>query len=127
MAGPGAEGVPGAAAGSARHRPVHPGHPAHPGRAARPAGPGRLPGPVPGRQHRPRRRADPRPADRRRAVESAGPELRRALPGLDVTADRVYRAAYPRVAAKVAEHYGNYPDDIGRARDIARYLATREV
>ena len=49
------------------------------------------------------------------------------LPGLDVTADRVYRAAYPRVAAKVAEHYGNYPDDIGRARDIARYLATREV
>jgi pimeloyl-ACP methyl ester carboxylesterase len=49
------------------------------------------------------------------------------LPGLDVTADRVYRAAYPRVAAKVAEHYENYPDDVGRARDIARYLATREV
>ena len=49
------------------------------------------------------------------------------LPGLDVTADDVYRAAYPRVAAKVSEHYGNYPDDVGRARDIARYLARHEV
>jgi pimeloyl-ACP methyl ester carboxylesterase len=49
------------------------------------------------------------------------------LPGLDVTADDVYRAAYPRVAAKVSEHYENYPDDVGRARDIARYLAQHEV
>jgi hypothetical protein len=49
------------------------------------------------------------------------------LPGLDLTADDVYRAAYPRVAAKVTEHYENYPDDVGRARDIARYLARHEV
>jgi pimeloyl-ACP methyl ester carboxylesterase len=49
------------------------------------------------------------------------------LPGLDVTADDVYRVAYPRVAAKVTEHYENYPDDVGRARDIARYLARHEA
>jgi pimeloyl-ACP methyl ester carboxylesterase len=49
------------------------------------------------------------------------------LPGLEVSADDVYRAAYPRVAAKITEHYRNYPDDVGRARDIARYLARHEV
>jgi pimeloyl-ACP methyl ester carboxylesterase len=49
------------------------------------------------------------------------------LPGLDVTADDVYRVAYPRVAAKVSGHYENYPDDVSRARDIARYLARHEV
>jgi len=46
------------------------------------------------------------------------------LPGLDVTADDVYRAAYPRVAAKVAQHYERYPEDVDRARQIARHLAT---
>lgn len=49
------------------------------------------------------------------------------LPGLDVTADDVYRAAYPRVAAKVSEHYERYPDDAGHARRIARHLATHDV
>ena len=49
------------------------------------------------------------------------------LPGLDVTADDVYRAAYPRVAAKVAEHYQRYPGDVDQARRIARHLATHEV
>jgi pimeloyl-ACP methyl ester carboxylesterase len=49
------------------------------------------------------------------------------LPGLDVTADDVYRVAYPRVAAKVSEHYERYPDDVGRAREIARHLAGHEV
>jgi pimeloyl-ACP methyl ester carboxylesterase len=49
------------------------------------------------------------------------------LPGLDVTADDVYRAAYPRVAAKVAEHYQRYPADVDQARRIARHLATHEV
>ena len=49
------------------------------------------------------------------------------LPGLDVTADEVYRAAYPRVAAKNAEHYERYPGDVDRARRIARHLATAEV
>jgi pimeloyl-ACP methyl ester carboxylesterase len=49
------------------------------------------------------------------------------LPGLDVTADDVYRVAYPRVAAKVTEHYERYPDDAGHARRIARHLATGDV
>ncbi|HEY4464429.1 MAG TPA: alpha/beta fold hydrolase [Streptosporangiaceae bacterium] len=49
------------------------------------------------------------------------------LPGLDVTADDVYRAAYPRVAAKNAEHYERYPGDVERAREIARHLSTRDV
>ena len=41
-----------------------------------PAGPGRLPRPLPGRQHRPRLRGDPRRA-RLAAVDDARPELRR--------------------------------------------------
>ena len=49
------------------------------------------------------------------------------LPGLDVTADDVYRVAYPRVAAKVTEHYERYPDDVEHARRIARHLATHDV
>jgi pimeloyl-ACP methyl ester carboxylesterase len=49
------------------------------------------------------------------------------LPGLDVTADDVYRVAYPRVAAKVTEHYERYPDDVEAARRIARHLASHEV
>jgi pimeloyl-ACP methyl ester carboxylesterase len=49
------------------------------------------------------------------------------LPGLDVTADDVYRVAYPRVSAKVTEHYERYPEDVDRARQIARHLATHDV
>jgi pimeloyl-ACP methyl ester carboxylesterase len=49
------------------------------------------------------------------------------LPGLDVTADDVYRAAYPRVAARNAEYYEHYPEDVYRAREIARHLSTRDV
>lgn len=49
------------------------------------------------------------------------------LPGLDVTADDVYRAAYPRVAAKNTEHYERYPGDVEQAREIARHLSTRDV
>jgi pimeloyl-ACP methyl ester carboxylesterase len=49
------------------------------------------------------------------------------LPGLDVSADDVYRAAYPRVSAKNAEHYERYPEDVERARRIARHLSTRDV
>ncbi|MEV7422110.1 MULTISPECIES: alpha/beta fold hydrolase [unclassified Streptomyces] len=45
------------------------------------------------------------------------------LPSLDATADEVYRAAYPRIARKVEAHYARYPQDIGRARRIARYAA----
>jgi pimeloyl-ACP methyl ester carboxylesterase len=49
------------------------------------------------------------------------------LPGLDVTADDVYRVAYPRVTAKVNQHYERYPDDVDRARRIARHLARHDV
>ncbi len=49
------------------------------------------------------------------------------LPGLDVTADDVYRVAYPRVTAKVNQHYERYPDDVDRARHIARQLARHDV
>ena len=49
------------------------------------------------------------------------------LPGLDVTADDIYRVAYPRVAAKNTEHYERYPADVERARRIARHLAARDI
>jgi hypothetical protein len=45
------------------------------------------------------------------------------LPGLDTTADDVYRQTYPAVAAKNLAHYERYPQDVERARDIARKLA----
>jgi pimeloyl-ACP methyl ester carboxylesterase len=49
------------------------------------------------------------------------------LPGLATTADDVYLATYPLVAAKIAAHYERYPDDIGQARRIAAYLLRKEV
>ncbi len=47
------------------------------------------------------------------------------LPGLDVTADDVYRAAYRRVMAKNAAHYERYPADAGRAAQVAAVLRER--
>ena len=49
------------------------------------------------------------------------------LPGLDASADDVYRATYPKVAQKNAEHYERYPVDVQRAKDIARRLAGGDV
>jgi pimeloyl-ACP methyl ester carboxylesterase len=49
------------------------------------------------------------------------------LPGLDVSADDVYRATYPLVAQKNAEHYARYPGDVQQAKDIARRLADDDV
>jgi pimeloyl-ACP methyl ester carboxylesterase len=49
------------------------------------------------------------------------------LPGLDTTADDVYRATYPLVARKNAEHYARYPDDVERAIKIARRLRPGDV
>ena len=49
------------------------------------------------------------------------------LPSLDAHADDVYRAAYPRVARKVAAHYARYPQDVERARRIADHLLTHVV
>jgi pimeloyl-ACP methyl ester carboxylesterase len=49
------------------------------------------------------------------------------LPGLHASAEDVYRATYPLVARKNAEHYARYPQDVERARDIARRLAAGET
>jgi pimeloyl-ACP methyl ester carboxylesterase len=49
------------------------------------------------------------------------------LPGLRATAEDVYRATYPRVAAKTAAHYARYPQDVQRAKDVARYLRDHQV
>jgi pimeloyl-ACP methyl ester carboxylesterase len=49
------------------------------------------------------------------------------LPGLDVTADDVYRAAYRRVEAKNAAHYERYPADVERARQVAAVLRENPV
>jgi pimeloyl-ACP methyl ester carboxylesterase len=49
------------------------------------------------------------------------------LPGLDAHPDDVYRITYPIVAARNAAHYDRYPDDIERARAIARHLAANDV
>ncbi|MER7759726.1 alpha/beta fold hydrolase [Streptomyces sp. NPDC097619] len=49
------------------------------------------------------------------------------LPGLDATAEEVYRAAYPRVERKNRAHYARYPQDVARAREIAEHLDAHEV
>ncbi|WP_406397171.1 alpha/beta fold hydrolase [Streptomyces uncialis] len=49
------------------------------------------------------------------------------LPSLDGHADDVYRAAYPRIARKVAAHYARYPMDVERAWRIAAHLREHEV
>ena len=49
------------------------------------------------------------------------------LPGLDTTADDVYRVTYPIVAERNRRHYERFPMDADRARALARYLASHEV
>jgi pimeloyl-ACP methyl ester carboxylesterase len=49
------------------------------------------------------------------------------LPGLRSTAEDVYRAAYPRVERKVAEHYARYPGDAATVRAVVRHLREHEV
>jgi pimeloyl-ACP methyl ester carboxylesterase len=49
------------------------------------------------------------------------------LPGLDTSADDVYLATYPLVAAKNAAHYDRYPADAGQARRIATHLLRHDV
>jgi pimeloyl-ACP methyl ester carboxylesterase len=49
------------------------------------------------------------------------------LPGLETTAEDVYRVTYPRVAAKVAEHYQRYPEDAERASRVASHLRKHDV
>ncbi|MBO0775875.1 MAG: alpha/beta fold hydrolase [Actinobacteria bacterium] len=61
------------------------------------------------------------PAGLREALITGG------LPGLDASADDVYRLTYRRVAEHNHAHYQQYPQDVERARAVARYLAGREV
>jgi pimeloyl-ACP methyl ester carboxylesterase len=49
------------------------------------------------------------------------------LPGLEATADDVYRVTYPRVRARTEAHYARYPADADQARRVARLLASTEV
>jgi pimeloyl-ACP methyl ester carboxylesterase len=49
------------------------------------------------------------------------------VPGLTATADDVYARTYPRVAAKNAEYYRRYPDDVGAVRAIADHLESTDV
>ncbi|GAA2112311.1 alpha/beta fold hydrolase [Actinomadura alba] len=49
------------------------------------------------------------------------------LPGLDVTADDVYRAAYPRMLARNAQYYEAYPGDVERVRRLAAHLRDHDV
>jgi len=49
------------------------------------------------------------------------------LPGLATTADEVYLATYPLVAAKNQAHYEQYPGDVERVRRVARRLADTDV
>ncbi|AGZ43834.1 putative prolyl aminopeptidase [Actinoplanes friuliensis DSM 7358] len=67
------------------------------------------------------------------AYLSRAPESLRAcyvtggLPGLTTTADDVYARTYPRVAAKNAEFYREYPQDVATVRRIADHLEANEV
>jgi hypothetical protein len=49
------------------------------------------------------------------------------LPGLDATADDVYRVTYPIVAERNRRHYERFPMDADRARAVARHLVSHEV
>lgn len=49
------------------------------------------------------------------------------LPGVRASADDVYRALYPRVLAKNAEHFDRFPGDAEQARTVARYLRDHQV
>ncbi|HLQ53624.1 MAG TPA: alpha/beta fold hydrolase [Streptosporangiaceae bacterium] len=49
------------------------------------------------------------------------------LPGLDTTPDDLYRATYPIVAAKNLQHYERYPQDLERAKQVARHLADNDT
>jgi pimeloyl-ACP methyl ester carboxylesterase len=49
------------------------------------------------------------------------------LPGLDVTADDVYRRTYRTVAGRNTAHYERYPDDVEQARRVASCLWGNDV
>ncbi|HEV2507549.1 MAG TPA: alpha/beta fold hydrolase [Mesorhizobium sp.] len=49
------------------------------------------------------------------------------LPGLNPSADAVYRRTYPRVAAKNAAYFRRYPDDIAQLAAIADFISGNDV
>ncbi|MEJ3747792.1 alpha/beta fold hydrolase [Actinomycetes bacterium KLBMP 9797] len=49
------------------------------------------------------------------------------LPGLTATADEVYARTYPRVAAKNAEFYRRYPENVAAVRAVADHLDAVDV
>ncbi len=49
------------------------------------------------------------------------------LPGLDATADDVYRLTYGKVRARTEQHYQRYPADMEQARRVARHLRAHPV
>ncbi|WP_338090759.1 alpha/beta fold hydrolase [Planosporangium thailandense] len=49
------------------------------------------------------------------------------LPGLTATAEETYARTYPRVAAKNAEYYRRYPQDVAAVRAIADHLDSTDV
>jgi pimeloyl-ACP methyl ester carboxylesterase len=49
------------------------------------------------------------------------------LPGLDTSAEDVYRLTYATAAARNAAHYERYPSDAESARAVAGHLAARDV
>jgi pimeloyl-ACP methyl ester carboxylesterase len=49
------------------------------------------------------------------------------LPGLDTSADDVYRLTYGKVAARTRAHYERYPGDADQARRVARHLRDHQV
>ena len=57
----------------------------------------------------------------------AGALITGGLPGLDTSAEDVYRLTYAAAAARNAAHYERYPGDIEAGRAVARHLATRDV
>ncbi len=49
------------------------------------------------------------------------------LPGLDASADDLYRLTYGKVAARTRAHYQRYPGDLDQARRVARHLRDHQV
>ncbi|MFD9898588.1 alpha/beta fold hydrolase [Mesorhizobium sp. NPDC059025] len=49
------------------------------------------------------------------------------LPGLDPSADAVYRRTYPRVAAKNAAYFRRYPGDVAQLAAIADFISGNDV
>ncbi len=61
------------------------------------------------------------PSGLREAIITGG------LPPIHQSIDDVYRATYRRVLGKNRRYYERYPDDVGRVRELAGFLAANDV